>query len=833
MKYSPMIEQYLEFKKNYSDSIVFFRLGDFYEMFFDDAILASKILDITLTGKSAGVDEKIPMCGVPFHSYESYATKLLDSGKKIVIVEQDDKIENQKGIVNRFVKQILTPGTKTDLGLVGSENNYILSFVKKDSSFVVSYSDISTGDIYLTILPNLAEVYNILKKLDIKELVLKDEIKDFIIPSNIFVSYSTEFKNINLDNLLYNIDNIYHDCLFLLLGYLNNTLKISIDHFKNIQLYKSNDFMHIDYNSKKNLEIVENINDSKNDHTLFKMINFTKTSMGERLLKNYLLFPLQDLFKILYRQELIEELDSDYLIFEKLKQYLSNIYDIDRILTRISLNSATPRDLYLLYNSIINIPLIFKLINDSNFSLFKKEIENLDSNEPIIDILSKSIIDNPPTNFKDESFIKHGFNKELDELKEFKENQKTWLLNYQEEEKKRLNLKNIKVGFNKIFGYYIELTHFQISQIDKNILDKFTRKQTLTNGERFISEELKIFEDKILNCNTKIINLEQEIFCQIISFVSKRIKSLQLVSLFIARIDVIQSLCESKNRFNLVKPEFTDYIDIKSMSHLVLEQKLKNEYIKNDIKAMSDDILLITGPNMGGKSTYMRTLAQLAILAQIGSFVPALSCKIKIFDSIFTRIGASDDLSSGKSTFMVEMQEANYAIKNSTKDSLILFDELGRGTGTYDGISISYSIIEYIKKNIKALTLFSTHYHELCSLEDKNIVKNVYVEAFEKDSSITFSHMVKPGRSNKSYGINVARLAGISDDIVSSAKNIMYQLEKKDINLSDVNTNLDKILVDSKLYYKQEKMYNILKDINPNELSPMGALEILFKIKEE
>ena len=692
--YTPMIQQYLDIKKGYKDSIVFFRLGDFYEMFFDDAILAAKVLEIALTGKDAGVSERVPMCGIPYHAYQSYATKLLNAGYKVVIVEQIEDPSIAKGIVKRGVVKILTPGTIDAEFLNNSNNNYLAAINKIKKMYVISYADISTGECYLTIASNEEKLLQDLENIHVKEIVIKSDcnlyLRDILEKNNYILSVCDDTSiPIYLEHLCDSILPIYKSTIAILFNYAINTQKSELKHFKKVEFYEEKDYLKLDYFTIKNLELTETIRGESKIGSLFNILNNTSTASGARMLKKWLLRPLIDINKITERQNYILALMDDYILKEDLKKALSGVYDLERIIGKLACNSINAKDLVWLRNTLLNVPKIKNLLLNSNNELLQKLALDINIHEDLATKLKNALVDNPPLTIKEGGMFKEGYNNTLDELLNISKNAKDWLNKYETEEKERLNVKTLKVGFNKVFGYYIEISKGQSFNLGD--IEGYTRKQTLVNAERYITKPLKEFEDNILNAKDKIVNLEYELFNEL---------------------------------KNYVRPTFNSKeITIINGRHPVLESILKDKYVPNDVYINDYDLLLLTGPNMGGKSTYMKMLAIIIIMAQMGSLVPSSKCELKIFDEIFTRIGASDDLVGGESTFMIEMKEANFAISNATNNSLILFDEIGRGTATYDGMALAQAIIEYIHQKVKAVTVFSTHYHELTLMRLKKMIR--------------------------------------------------------------------------------------------------------------
>ena len=834
--YTPMIRQYLEIKKDYTDSIVFFRLGDFYEMFFDDAINASRVLEIALTGKDAGVKERVPMCGIPYHAYQTYAAKLLENGYKVVIVEQIEDPQMATGIVKRGVVKILTPGTVDAEFLHSTANNFIAAISYLNKMFIVAYADISTGECYLTLANNKENLLLTLNNIKVKEVILAKEynigLYNFLNDNHFIISFCDK-DNIpsHLNHITQSINETYKSTLALLFNYAIDTQKSELKHLKPVVFYEDKDYLKLDSFTIANLELTETLRGRSKEGSLLHIIDKTKTAAGSRMLKKWLLRPLVDIDKIKARQSHIYAFTDDFILREELKQSLQGVYDLERIIGKLSCGSINAKDLVQLRTTLSRVPNIKKLLENNENELNKKLAKDIDCHESLYSLLYKSLNDNPPLGVHEGGMIKLGYNSELDNLINIREHSNDWLKKYEQEQKEKLNIKTLKVGFNKVFGYFIEISKGQSFSLGD--IDGYERKQTLVNSERYITKELKEFEETILTAKDKIERIEYNLFLEIKSDVMTYIPSLQFLANILAKIDCYLSLAEVASLYNYVIPEFTDKeIRIVNGRHPVLEDILKEKYVSNDVYINDYDLLLITGPNMGGKSTYMRMVAIIVILAQIGSFVPATSCLIKIFDQIFTRIGASDDLASGESTFMVEMKEANYALTNATNNSLILFDEIGRGTSTYDGMALAQAIIEFIHQKVKAVTLFSTHYHELTSLEGKlKRLKNIHVDASETKDGVVFLHKVIDGSASKSYGINVALLAGMPKTLIKRAKEILDNLETQNKieaaspTLFDFNEE------------KEEEVINPvikkLQELNPDDLSPKEALIYLYELKKE
>ena len=832
-KISPMMLQYINIKENYMDVILFFRLGDFYEMFFEDAILASRELELTLTGKNAGLEDRIPMCGVPHHSANLYIEKLVEKGYKVAICEQIEDPKEAKGVVKREVLQVISKGTMMNSEFLDEKsNNYIGNIVDLNYIYVICYADISTGELNALFLEkNEDRMLQEILSLGLNEIIVKNEFDKNLL--NILKNkYKKNISIYDLDedtNLYKEIyDDISDDRYLIaikhLLSYLINTQKRSLTHLQKVKIINNNKYLKMDIHTKRNLELTESLRLKSRNYSLLWLLDKTKTAMGSRMLKNWIENPLVDINQINNRYDIIEKLLEEFILKEDLKSLLFEVYDLERLCGRISYGNTNGRDLLQLKNSLKVLPNIKAILKDLNFY---KNIETLDD---LYNLLLTSIDDDAPITIKEGGIIKQGCNNELDELKINRSSGKDFVIKMEQEERNRTGIKNLKVGYNKVFGYYIEVSKGNVSLIKDEY--NYERKQTLANCERYITPLLKEKEAMILGAEEKIINLEYNLFIEIRDKVRTYINRIQEIAKVIAEIDVLQSLATISEENNYVRPilQTKREIFIKDNRHPVVEKVLDETFVPNDIiMDENTDILVITGPNMAGKSTYMRELVITVIMAQIGSFVPAKECRIPIFDKIFTRIGASDDLVSGDSTFMVEMKEANTALSNATQNSLIIFDELGRGTATYDGLSLAQSIIEYIHDKIKCKTLFSTHYHELTKLEEHfKRLKNVHVSALEENGKITFLHKIKDGSIDKSYGIHVAKLANLPDDLIKRANEILLTYEnKKEVVISkQLSFDLDEKNEENEIEKK-------LKNINPLEITPMQALNILYDLINE
>lgn len=809
-KLTPMMKQYFDVKDRYQDCILFFRLGDFYEMFFEDAVVASKVLEIALTGKSCGLEDRAPMCGIPFHSANSYISKLVENGYKVAIGEQMEDPATTKGIVKRDVIRVITPGTVLEGNLLeNKKNNYLLALYKEDENVGLTYVDISTGEVNATYLHS-SKVVEEIAKIHPTEIILNDlgfmpEIKDIAILSNIYINekFSEEYLDTDILNKYFSkeylrslkLDNsgAIKLSLSILLNYIYNTQKQITSNINNINIYNSSEFMVLDMFTRVNLELTQTIRGNKKKGSLLHVLDRTSTAMGGRLLRKYVEEPLVNKNKIEERLNLIEEIKNDFGLREDLNDILKNIYDIERICGKIAFEKVTPKEMINLRNSIEKLPNLKEIIDLSTAKTLRESIENLDTLEDIYNLIDEAIIEEPSITIKDGNIIKSEFNNELKELRDISKNGAFMIKEVENREREKTGVKSLKIGFNKVFGYYIEITkaNLQSAKID----DGYIRKQTLSNAERFITGELKEIEDKILNAEEKIKVLEYEIFVEIRQTIYKNIDRIQKVAKTIANIDVLTSLATVAHINGYIKPEINEEnkLDIRNGRHPVVENIIGEEnFVPNDtyLNTGENIINIITGPNMAGKSTYMRQSAIIVLMAHIGSFVPAEYANISVCDRIFTRVGASDDLSQGQSTFMVEMTEVSQILRNATEKSLVILDEIGRGTSTYDGISLAWSIVEYIQSHIKCKTLFATHYHELTDLENKfDEVKNYSIAVKEQGESIIFLRKIIPQGADKSYGIYVAKLAKLPDEVIDRAKNILKDLEKNHV---DNNININK-----------------------------------------
>lgn len=832
-KLAPMMQHYVSLKENNPDTIILYRLGDFYEMFFEDAELVSHELELTLTGRNAGLEERVPMCGVPHHAVDIYIDKLIKKGYKVAICEQLEDPKTAKGIVKRDITEVISSGSViTANSLNEKENNYLASLYSLGYCYILTYADITTGEIYSEVLeqdPNI--IINKIIYLGIKEIIANSKVNKEIISSlkNIYKLPITITDSLyEENNYSYITENITDERYLIgtkhLIYYLTINLKRNISHFQKLSIRINNEYLKMDIHTKRNLELTESIRNKERMYSLLWLLDETKTAMGGRLLKSWIESPLLDIDKINHRYDTVATLLEEFILSEELRKYLYDVYDLERLCGRISLGSANARDLIQLKESLKVLPEINKILSLINYTTLP-DISNL------YNLLESSLYETPPQTLKEGYLIKPGYNKELDELKDLRSGGKDFISNYEQEERERTGIKNLKVGFNKVFGYYIEISKGNLPLVKEEY--GYIRKQTLTNCERFINPILKEKEDLVLSAEEKIINLEYDLFINIRNTCNEYTHIIQEIAKTISEIDVLSSFALISEKYNYTRPTLTKEhnLEIIDGRHPVVEKVINENYIPNDIiMDPKTSILLITGPNMAGKSTYMRELGIITIMAQIGCYVPAKKAILPIFDKIFTRIGASDDLVSGESTFMVEMTEAANAIKNATPDSLILFDELGRGTATFDGMSLAQAILEYINNKIACKTLFSTHYHELTDLENTlDKLKNKHVSAEEKDGKITFLHKVKDGSIDKSYGINVAKLANLPKEVTDRAEEILSVYEKKEAKRDIVIQTTLPLDFEP----KESPIEKELKELNILEITPIEAMNILYKLKNK
>ena len=863
-EFSPMMQHYLQTKEQYKDCILFYRLGDFYEMFFDDAITASRELELTLTGKDCGQEERAPMCGIPFHAAEIYTARLISKGYKVAICEQLEDPKQAKGIVKRDVIRVVTPGTVIESNLLDEKkNNYIMSVYKKGIFFGASVCDISTGEFYATQINednNFERLLDEISRFTPAEIIANDllyqseqEINTIKERFGLYISrvednsFSENYEEIQnnyevVTTSVKVVDN-FEDKLFIvasingLLNYLTSTQKMKLEHINKIEIYQTTKYMALDINARRNLEITEKMRDKSKKGTLLWVLDKTSTSMGGRLLRRWLNDPLIDVEEIHKRLDAVEELKNSLMLRGEVINSLKKVYDIERLIGKISYGNANGRDMISLKNSLKELPAIKQILSRAKSPMLVKLQEQLDELKDVSDLIEKAIVEEPPISVKEGGLIKKGYNEEVDELKTSTTDGKNWLMKLEAREKEETGIKNLKVGFNKVFGYYIEVTKSNLNMVP----DRFIRKQTLTNGERYITDELKQLEEKILGSEEKLINLEYDLFLQVRVEIAKQIQRIQKTALIISTLDVLCSFATVAEDLNYVKPEVdsSGEIDIKGGRHPVIEKMLPSgSFVENDtyLNKEEDRLSIITGPNMAGKSTYMRQVALITLMAQVGSFVPATSARIGVVDKIFTRVGASDDLSMGQSTFMVEMMEVANILKEATSNSLVILDEIGRGTSTYDGLSIAWAVAGYIadKEKCGAKTLFATHYHELTELENKvEGVKNYSIAVKEKGEDIIFLRKIVKGGTDESYGIHVAKLAGVPAPVVKRANEILKSLERTNAFGKKEKENKKQTAGQLDLYnYKLAELAHEIDKINLNELTPIEALNTLVKLKE-
>ena len=867
-EFSPMMQRYLETKEEYKDCILFYRLGDFYEMFFDDAITASRELELTLTGKDCGQAERAPMCGIPHHAAEIYISKLIAKGYKVAICEQLEDPKKTKGIVKRGVIRVVTPGTVVESNMLEErKNNFIMSIFKSGIYYGISVCDISTGEFYSA---EIKDNYNFPMLLDEiaryapSELLInsmmancKEEISKIKERfENVYITnfndkfFISDLNNINLrfnivDNNGQTIEDISSKTLAIssinaLIEYIEETQKTTLDHINKIKIYQVSKYMALDINARRNLEITEKMRDKSKKGTLLWVLDKTATSMGGRLLRRWLNDPLIDIQEINKRLSAVEELKDNIMLRGDIIENLKKVYDIERLAGKMAFGNANARDMITLKNSLYKLPEVKKILKECKSPMLMELCDKLDELQDIYTVIDNAIVEDPPMAIKDGGIIKLGYDEEIDKLKTAQTEGKNWLIQLEADEKEKTGIKNLKVGFNKVFGYYLEVTKSYLNQVP----ERYIRKQTLTNAERYITEELKNLENQILGAEERVVNLEYNAFTEIRKEIAKNVKRLQATSEVISTVDVLSSFAQVAEDMNYCMPIVDDngIIDIKNGRHPVIEKIMGvGTFVENDTYLDKNDnrLAIITGPNMAGKSTYMRQVALITLMAQVGSFVPAESANIGVVDKIFTRVGASDDLSMGQSTFMVEMMEVATILKEATQNSLVILDEIGRGTSTYDGLSIAWAVAEYIadKEKCGAKTLFATHYHELTELEDKlEGIKNYSIAVKEKGEDIIFLRKIIEGGTDESYGIHVAKLAGVPKVVTTKANEILRSLERRNILINKKQEKQDKKQVEGQfdMYnYKLAEIAHEVDKINLNELTPIDALNTLVRIKEK
>ncbi|MCR5420989.1 MAG: DNA mismatch repair protein MutS [Lachnospiraceae bacterium] len=873
---SPMMQKYLETKEEYKDCLLFYRLGDFYEMFFEDAKIVSKELELTLTGKQCGMEERAPMCGVPFHSVEGYLNRLISKGYKVAICEQVEDPKYAKGLVKREVTRIVTPGTNLDMNsLEESRNNYLMCITYIADRFGISVSDVTTGEFLSTEVDSVKKLLDEIYKFTPAEIICNDsfllcgiDIEDLKYRLNVSVYpleawyFDEELCNKKIKEH-FKVDNV--ECFFLtdggcdlissgaLLQYLYETQKNSLSQIRSIKTYDVSEYMILDSSTRRNLELTETIRDKQKKGSLLGVLDRTKTAMGARTLRTMIEQPLIDIKSITERLDAVSMLVKNVIIREEIREYLNPVYDLERLMSRVIYKSANPRDLIALGSSLKMLPAIKQQLGEFDKGVLNELYKELDPLEDLYDLITSSIADEPPLQIKEGGIIREGYNETVDALRMAKIKGKTWLADLEAKDRERTGIKNLKIKYNKVFGYYFEVTN----SFKDMVPEDYIRKQTLTNAERYTTAELKELEDNILNSEDKLFSLEYDLFCEIRDELADNIERIQQTAKVIARVDALSSLAYVAEKNNYCRPSINErgVIDIEKGRHPVVEKMLSADmFITNDthLDNRENRISIITGPNMAGKSTYMRQTALIVLMAQIGSFVPAASANIGIVDRIFTRVGASDDLASGQSTFMVEMAEVANILRNATQNSLLILDEIGRGTSTFDGLSIAWAVVEYISntKMLGAKTLFATHYHELTELEGKlNSVNNYCIAVKEQGDNIVFLRKIVKGGADKSYGIQVAKLAGVPDYVINRAKEIVEELSDNDITIN-VKTiaekkeekkksrvkRLDEVDLNQMSLFdtvRDDDIINEIKELDINNLTPMEALNTLSKYQNK
>ena len=832
--YTPMMQQYLKVKENYPDALVFYRIGDFYEMFFDDAKTASRELDLVLTGKNAGVKDRVPMCGVPHHAVGSYIQRLVQRGYKIAIVEQMQDPKEAVGLVERDVIRVITPGTVIDEIGDEKESVYLASVEDYGYGYSVVMAEVSTGENFVENVAHTSSALaqNLLKN-NAREIVVRKDFDNRVIrmlrEMQIVISYcdETEIRDEYLplcENLTRDPDRIAYGRM---LNYLEATQKHMLAHLQTVSIEDENSILYMDFSTQQNLELIESLHRQSKGQTLWTFLDVCRSSMGSRLLKKWIEKPLVNQAEIEKRYDRLEYLKKHFMNRQNLRDHLGQIYDLQRLITRIAMNSANAIDCVRLSKTLNQVPEILAAADSTEFDFCR-------SVDPLSDLAKKldgAFVENPPVLTGEGGMFRDGYSKELDEARTIQRNGREFISRMEAEERERTGIKTLKIGYNKVFGYYIEISKAAAAQVKEEW--GYVRKQTLVGNERFISPQLKEKEDMILHAEENAIRIEKQLFAELTAEIRKSLAKLQKLSIVLAEIDCYAALAEISSRYGYVRPEFTDdELKIESGRHPILDEMMKDpKYVANSVEMNKDEsILLITGPNMGGKSTYMRQTALIIIMAQMGCYVPAKSCRMPVFDRIFTRIGASDDILSGQSTFMVEMTEANRALQEATSHSLILFDEIGRGTSTYDGMALAQAMIEYIAACIHAKTLFSTHYHELTTLTDSiGCVRNVHVVVKEENDKVTFLYKIRDGAADRSYGINVARLAGLPDAVLERARGLQKELESK----KRVVQQSYQLVEMKKEDPTAEDILKKLRDVNPDDLSPREAWTMLEDLASE
>jgi len=853
---TPLMKQYLDIKNQYPDCVILYRVGDFYEMFFDDAIKVSKVLELTLTGKDCGLDERAPMCGIPHHASDAYIPRLVAKGFKVAICEQMEDPATAKGLVKRDVIRVITPGTVVESNMLDEKkNNYVASIYRTGISYGLAYADVSTGEFYTTEINtgnNFSKLLNEISKIMPAEIVVNNEMYADTTSVNLirdrFSTY-VSMQDFNEEAVFALVAKGYEEvekmqfakmATHILLDYIKSTQKIDLKHINEIEIYNIDNYMTLDNIARKNLELTETLRDRNKRGSLLWVLDKTATSMGGRMLRKWIEKPLTDVSEITLRSEGVAELKDNLMLRGDLTESLKRIYDIERLVGKVAYGTVNARDLIALKNSLYQVPEVKKLLANTNSSILKCLYNEIDELEDVAKLIGDSIVDDPPISVKEGGIIKTSYNEDVNKYRTAATEGKNWVLGLEAREREATGIKNLKVGYNKVFGYYIEVSKSNVQYVPQ---DRFIRKQTLTTGERYITEELKEIEGTILGAQDKVVNLEYEIFVDIRNKITAEIRRLQETSNAISTLDALNSLAIVADENNYVRPEIndTEEIIIKDGRHPVVEALIPTgSFVPNDttLNTTTDRVNVITGPNMAGKSTYMRQVAIIALMAQIGSFVPASYAKIGIVDRIFTRVGASDDLSTGQSTFMVEMNEVANILNNATRKSLLILDEIGRGTSTFDGLSIAWSVVEYIsdKSKIGARTLFATHYHELTELETKlDGIKNYCIAVKEKGEDVIFLRKIIEGGADESYGVHVAKLAGIPATVTTRANAILKELKETNFTNKSVKENRKPAVAMAAQFdlfnYKLGEIASELEKVNLNELTPIDALNVLAKMK--
>ena len=862
-KHTPMMEQYFEIKDEYPNEFLFFRLGDFYELFYEDAIKASQLLELTLTSRNKNAKDPIPMCGVPHHSAQGYIDRLIEMGYKVALCEQIEDPKEAKGMVKRAVVQVITPGTVMQGDVVHeNENNYLAAVLEHDGVFNLSYVDLTTGELKATTLKSRAEVYSEVAGLEVKEVLfyegdsieLRSELEKRL--GTVFSYLKKDSKAMDEETYMELTEDVSNQAVLpvlkLLLDYLAKTQMRSLDHLQKAEAYDTAHYLVYTQEVRRNLELTTSLRDGTRSGTLLWVLDETKTAMGGRMLKSWLDKPLINKAEITYRQDLVESLMNHFFERIDLNEVLTRVYDLERLAGRVAYGTVNARDLIQLKRSLEQVPMMTNILSLMNADgIWETLMSQIDPVEEVRELIEHAIEDEPPILITEGEIIKDGFNEQLDEYRDAMTNGKQWLAELEAKERDATGIRNLKIGFNRVFGYYIEITKANLDRIEEG---RYERKQTLTNSERFITPELKEMEATILGAEEKSQALEHELFLQIREEVKKEIDRLQRLARLIAQIDVLQSFAQVSEGYHYTRPTFhqdSQYVHVEEGRHPVVERVMEQqEYVPNDVYLEGDtDILLITGPNMSGKSTYMRQVALTVIMAQMGCFIPASKAELPIFDQVFARIGAMDDLISGQSTFMVEMNETNQAISNATANSLLLFDEIGRGTATYDGMALAEAIIEYVHAKVGAKTLFSTHYHELTALEERlPHLQNIHVGAVEEDGNLVFLHKITPGSADRSYGVQVAKLAGLPTSVLQRASSILEILEKqyeespvrmepadepKEIVVEEETEAGQLNLFSGAWTPEEEAVLEKLKKVDVLNLTPLEAMNVLNEMQNK